>query len=92
MIALLAAANTDPARFADPERLDLGRTPNPHVAFGSGGHFCLGAQLARVEARVVIEKVFTRFPALSLAAPDAALAYTGRLGMRSLTALPVRLT
>ena len=92
VIALLAAANADPARFADPEWLDLAREPNPHVAFGSGGHFCLGAQLARVEARVVIEKLFTRFPTLSLAVPDADLGYTGRLGMRALTALPVRLT
>src|SRR5262249_37682768 len=63
MIApMLASANTDPARFNDPERLDITRSPNPHVAFGSGVHFCLGAQLARVEAQVVMERLFTRFP------------------------------
>jgi cytochrome P450 PksS len=67
-------------------------TANPHVAFGTGMHFCLGAQLARVEAQVVLEKLFTRFPNLSLAVSGAALKYTGRLGMRALTALPVRLT
>jgi cytochrome P450 len=92
LIPLLAAANADATRFNSPERLDLTRSPNPHVAFGTGGHFCLGAQLARVEAQVVIEKVFTRFPNLSLAVPDSALTYTGRLGIRALTALPVRLT
>jgi cytochrome P450 len=88
---MLASANADPARFHEPERLDISRSPNPHVAFGSGMHFCLGAQLARVEAQVVVEKLFTRFPKLSLAVPDSGLKYTGRLGIRALTALPVRL-
>jgi cytochrome P450 len=72
--------------------MDITRSPNPHVAFGTGAHICLGAQLARVETQVVLEKVFTRFPNLSLAVPGAALRYTGRLGMRALTKLPVRLT
>jgi cytochrome P450 len=92
LLPLLASANADPARFHEPERLDVGRSPNPHVAFGTGSHFCLGAQLARVEAQVVTEKVFTRFPGLALAVPGAALKYTGRIGIRALTALPVRLT
>ena len=92
LIPMLAAANADPGRFDSPERLDLARAPNPHVAFGTGMHFCLGAQLARVEVQVVIEKLFTRFPNLSLAVADSALKYTGRLGIRALTALPVRLT
>lgn len=92
IIAMLAAANADPARFHEPQRLDVGRSPNPHVAFGTGSHFCLGAQLARVEAQVVTEKLLTRFPKLSLAVPAAALRYTGEFGIRGLTALPVRLT
>jgi cytochrome P450 len=92
VIPMLAAANADPARFPEPERLDVGRSPNPHVAFGTGSHFCLGAQLARVEAQVATQKLFLRFPKLSLAVPPAALRYTGRLGIRALTALPVRLT
>ena len=66
--------------------------PNPHVAFGTGMHFCLGAQLARIEAQVAIEKVFSRFPNLSLAVPSDALRYTGQINLRALTALPVRLT
>jgi cytochrome P450 len=69
---MLASANTDPARFNDPERLDITRSPNPHLAFGSGVHFCLGAQLACVEAQVVMGRLFTRFPKLSLAGPAAA--------------------
>jgi cytochrome P450 len=92
LIPMLASANADPARFESPERMDLSRAPNPHVAFGTGMHFCLGAQLARVEAQVVLGKLFTRFPNLSLAVPGPALKYTGRLGIRALTALPVRLT
>jgi cytochrome P450 PksS len=91
VIPMLASANADPARFHEPGRLDVGRTPNPHVAFGIGSHFCLGAQLARVEAQVVTEKLFMRFPKLSLAVPPTALRYAGRLGFRALTALPVRL-
>jgi cytochrome P450 len=91
VIAMLASANADPARFHEPARLDVARSPNPHVAFGTGSHFCLGAQLARLEAQVVTEKLFTRFPKLSLAVPSAALRYTGTLGFRALTALPVRL-
>jgi cytochrome P450 len=92
VLPMLAAANADPARFHEPQRLNVSRSPNPHVAFGTGRHFCLGAQLARVEAQVVTKKLFTRFPNLSLAVPPAALTYTGMLGIRALTALPVQLT
>jgi cytochrome P450 len=92
VIPVLASANADPARFPEPQRLDVGRSPNPHVAFGTGRHFCLGAQLARVEAQVVTAKLFTRFPNLSLAVPPAALRYRRGFGIRALTALPVRLT
>ena len=91
LVPMLASANADPGRFERPEGMDITRAPNPHVAFGTGKHFCLGAQLARVEAQVVIERLFTRFPDLSLSVPGSALEYTGRLGIRALTALPVRL-
>ncbi|MFC8097762.1 cytochrome P450 [Streptomyces sp. NPDC057363] len=62
------AANRDPAVFRDPYRFDIKRDPNPHVAFGGGGpHFCLGASLARMEARVMFEELFTLLPDLELA-------------------------
>lgn len=58
------SANRDEEVFRDPERLDLGRDPNPHLAFGWGEHFCLGAKLARLEARVFLEELFRRFRAM----------------------------
>jgi cytochrome P450 len=91
IVALLGAANADPARFPDPEKLDLSRSPNPHVSFGSGIHFCLGAQLARVEAQVGFERLFTHYPRLALAVADSELKHSGNMLLRALVALPVRL-
>jgi cytochrome P450 len=65
----LAAADRDPAVFTDPDRLDVGRAPNPQLAFGLGRHFCLGANLARAEARIAFESLLARFPTLELAEP-----------------------
>ncbi len=85
---LLGSANRDPDVFDEPDRFDVGRAPNKHVAFGGGGHFCLGASLARLEARVVVTEVLERFSSLELAGPPTRRDDTAIL--RGLTSLPVR--
>lgn len=87
VLACLGAANRDPAAFADPDRLDLAREPNPHLAFGLGTHFCPGAQLTRIEARAAIPALLRRFPDLRLAAEPPARRPTAVL--RGLERLPV---
>ena len=81
------AANRDPAQFAEPDRLDLTRSDNRHVAFGAGMHFCLGAPLARVEGQIAIHNLVQRFPKLSLAA--APPRFRESLTLRGLQSLPV---
>jgi hypothetical protein len=60
----IGAANRDPEVFADPERFDIARSPNPHLAFGAGIHTCAGLNVARLEGRIAIARLFERFPAL----------------------------
>ncbi len=85
---LLASANRDPAAFDDPDTLDLRRTPRPHVAFGKGLHFCLGAALGRLEGQVVIPRILSRFPELELVRDD--LEWRPNFVTRQLASLPVR--
>jgi cytochrome P450 len=87
VIAVMGAANRDPARFPDPDRLDITRRDNRHVAFGWGPHFCFGAALARIEGQVAFETVLRRLPDLALA--PGAMVWRTNLGLRGLTALPL---
>jgi cytochrome P450 len=86
LLVMLGAANRDPEQFADPEGLDVGRSDNKHVAFGLGSHFCLGAQLARLEGRIVFETLLRRLPNLRL---DGEVHYRKHFNLRGLEALPV---
>lgn len=89
--ALLIGANHDPARFEAPEDFRPQRRPNPHLGFGHGPHVCLGMQLARAEAQVALEQLFTRFPDIRLAAPKAPPNWTRRSGIHGLSRLDVLL-
>jgi cytochrome P450 len=87
----ISAADRDPARFPDPDRLDLGRDAGGHVAFGYGIHYCLGAPLARMEAEVALGALLARFPRMALAVPPEELRWRPVSLMNGLESLPVRL-
>ncbi|MFD3503427.1 cytochrome P450 [Streptomyces sp. NPDC058678] len=85
----IGAAGRDPARYADPDRLDITRAHSASVAFGHGIHHCLGAPLARLEGHIVISRLFARFPGLRLAVDAGELRWRSSLMMRGLEELPV---
>jgi cytochrome P450 len=89
VMAMILAANMDPKESERPETLDLERRPNRHMSFGTGIHFCLGHQLARIEATCALQALFTRWPKLRLAVDPAAIRWQRRPGLRSIAALPV---
>ncbi|WP_435859019.1 cytochrome P450 family protein [Streptomyces varsoviensis] len=89
VLATIADADTDPARFAEPRRFDIHRDARGHLAFGHGIHYCLGAPLARLEARVAIRSLLERCPDLALDAHPAALAYREGMLIRGPYRLPV---
>lgn len=89
--AFLIAANHDPSRHDAPAQFRAHRQPNAHLGFGFGPHICLGMQLARAEAQIALETLFTRFPDLTLSTDRASLKWNPRLGIRGLSHLPVRL-
>jgi cytochrome P450 PksS len=89
IMVMLAAANMDPAANEQPQRLDLERAPNRHLAFGTGIHFCLGHQLARIEGKCALQALFTRWPKLALAVPTEQIRWQERPGLRAIAKLPV---
>jgi cytochrome P450 family 142 subfamily A polypeptide 1 len=88
VLMLYQSANRDPDVFPDPDRFDVGRDPNPHVAFGMGTHFCLGANLARLELRIMIDELVRRFPDMQVAPGQAPERMASTL-VRGIQSLPV---
>jgi cytochrome P450 len=88
VIAVMGAGNRDPERFPEPDRLDITRKDNRHLAFGWAAHFCFGAALARLEGQIAFERILARLPHLTLDT-RVPLIWRQNLGLRGLTALPV---
>jgi cytochrome P450 len=86
LLLLLASANHDERLFADPDRFDVTRSPNPHVAFGGGPHYCLGARLARMEAQTVFDRLLDRSAAIE---PLGEIARERRPIFRGIRSAPV---
>jgi len=83
---MLGAANRDPSQFPDPDRFDIGRRPNRHLSFGLGIHICAGNSLARIEGRIVFEKLINRFPRLRATGPAV---LSNRVRFREIKELPI---
>lgn len=90
VFAFANSANRDAAQFPDPDRFDIGRTPNPHLTFGHGIHFCIGAPLARLEGAIAIRRLAERFPGIRRA-NDGPPGWGDSLILRGILSLPVRL-
>ena len=91
VVAMLSSANRDETIFPNPERLDISRSPNRHLGFGLGIHFCLGAPLARMEGRIAFNKLLARFPNVRLAVPREEIRWRASPVFRGLNSLPVYL-
>jgi cytochrome P450 len=89
VVMYYGAANRDPRVFENPEVFDITRKPNPHIAFGTGTHFCMGSHIARLEMRVTLEEFLRRFPNVCLNGPPERLQSNFISGIKR---LPVRLS
>ena len=89
VILILGAANHDPEKFTQPDELDLNRQPNPHLGFGKGVHYCLGAPLARLETEIALNTLLQRLPELRLDGLESNLRWRNTPGFKGLEALPV---
>ena len=90
VIGMIISANRDRECYDDPESLDLTRTPNKHMSFAFGAHYCLGHHLARLEGRIALQTLLNRFDRLEVTAADTDLRYKATLSLRGLKALPMR--
>ena len=88
---LAGASGRDPAKFNDPDKFDITRESNEHLAFGLGIHFCLGASLARLEGTTALRAAIERFPHLRMADAGAELTYKGAFEARGLKELQLRI-
>ena len=91
MVLVSLSGRPDPSRYADPDRLDIGRGTSGHLAFGHGIHYCLGAPLARLEAEIAFGGLLARFGSMRLAVPAESLRWRPSALIHGLEALPVRL-
>ncbi|MEU8198155.1 cytochrome P450 [Microbispora amethystogenes] len=89
VMAVVAAADRDPDRFADPQRLDVTRPSVPHLGFGAGIHYCVGAPLARLQSRIAIGELLRRYPRMEPAVPRHELTWHPSITLRGLNSLPV---
>lgn len=92
VFAMLVGANRDEEVFSDPDRLDLTRAPNPHMAFGKGPHFCMGTPLARVQGQIVIEALLDRFGTITLEEDMSTIPWINSMVTRGPTRLPLKLS
>ena len=92
MLLLYPSANRDEAVFDEPDTFDITRSPNPHIAFGFGAHFCLGNQLARLELKVMFERLLARLPDIHLAVERGPLPRRPANFISGFEAMPVEFT
>jgi cytochrome P450 PksS len=91
VVLLLASANRDESMFDEPERFDVARDPNKHLAFGFGIHYCLGAPLSRLEGQIAVRQLVSRFPRMRLAIDRSQLRWRTAIAVRGLEQLPIHL-